>query len=114
VSLFIDVKDRTIFFFDSAGDPIPKEIKALVDRIQKQAREINGSKYAFHQNNPKEHQMGNTECGVYSLFFIITMLTSMSPLTRGRMNMRQKIHLFKKRTISDKYIEKYRNVYFNE
>jgi len=114
VSLFIDTKEQVIFFFDSAGDPIPKEIKALVDRIRKQAREINGSKYAFHQNSPKEHQMGNTECGVYSLFFIITMLTGKSPLTRGNMNMWQKINLFKKRTIPDKYIERYRNVYFND
>jgi hypothetical protein len=113
VSMFIDVKERTILFFDSAGEPIPKEIKELKDRVQKQAQEINGAKYAFYQNWPKEHQMGNTECGVYSLFFIITMLTGMSPLSRGKMNMKQKIHLFKKRTIPDKYIEKYRSVYFN-
>jgi hypothetical protein len=110
VSLFIDTKEHVIFFFDSAGDPIPKEIKTLVDRIRKQTH----NKYAFHQNHPKEHQMGNTECGVYSLFFIITMLTGKSPMARGNMNMRQKIHLFKKRTIPDKYIEKYRNVYFND
>jgi len=114
VSLFIDVKERTIFYFDSAGEPIPKEIKVFVDRVMSQVKDMDGSKYAFYQNHPKEHQMGNTECGVYSLFFIITMLTGFSPLTRGRMNMKQKIHLFKKRTIPDKYIEKYRNVYFND
>lgn len=110
VSLFIDVKERVIFFFDSAGESIPKEIKALVDRIQAD----NGRKYTFHQNHPKEHQMGNTECGVYSLFFIVTMLTSMTHLVKGRMKMQQKMHLFKRRTIPDKYIEKYRNVYFND
>jgi hypothetical protein len=110
VSLFMDTKERVIFFFDSAGDPIPKEIKTLVNRIRKQSPE----KYAFHQNHPKEHQMGNTECGVYSLFFIITMLTGKTPLARGDMNTRQKIHLFKRRTIPDKYIEQYRNVYFND
>ena len=26
-------------------------------------------------NTPFEHQMGNTECGMYSLYFIITLLT---------------------------------------
>jgi len=114
VSLFIDVKERTIFYFDSAGDSIPKEIKKLVDNIQLQVHEINGGKYAFHQNNPKIHQRGNTECGVYSLFFIITMLTGKSHLMKGKMTMQQKIRLFKKRTIPDKYIEKYRNVYFND
>lgn len=114
VSLFIDVKERVIFYFDSAGDQIPKEIKAFVDRVQQQAREISSKKYRFYQNWPKEHQMGNTECGVYSLFFIITMLTGRTELSRGVMSMRQKIHLFKKRTIPDKYVEKYRGVYFND
>jgi hypothetical protein len=60
--------------------------------------------------------MGNTECGVYSLFFIRTMLTGKTELVRGNapMNMRQKVYLFNQRTIPDKYIEKYRNVYFND
>jgi len=114
VSLFIDTKDQLIFFFDSAGESIPKEIKAFVDRVQIDAVELFGKKYQFHQNHPKEHQMGNTECGVYSLFFIITMLTGMSQMLRGKMNMKHKLHLFKRRTIPDKYIEKYRNVYFND
>jgi hypothetical protein len=108
------VKERVIFYFDSAGDQIPKEIKAFVDRVQQQAKEISSKKYRFYQNWPKEHQMGNTECGVYSLFFIITMLTGKTELSRGVMSMRQKINLFKKRTIPDKYIEKYRGVYFND
>jgi len=89
VSLFIDVKERVIFYFDSAGDQIPKEIKAFVDRVQQQAREISSKKYRNYQNWPKEHQMGNTECGVYSLFFIITMLTGKTELSRGVMSMRQ-------------------------
>jgi hypothetical protein len=122
VSLFIDVKERVIFYFDSAGEQIPAEIKVFVDRVQNQVstqsgvRRKSGTKYAFHQNWPKEHQMGNTECGVYSLFFIITMLTGKTELIKKNapMNMRQKLYLFKQRTIPDKYIEKYRNVYFND
>lgn len=114
VSLFIDVKERVIFYFDSAGESIPKEIKAFVDRVQQQAIELDGRKYRFYQNWPKEHQMGNTECGVYSLFFIITMLTGKTEFTRGVMSMRQKLHLFRQRTIPDKYVEKYRGVYFND
>jgi hypothetical protein len=110
VSLFVDVKHRVIFYFDSAGDSIPKEINDFVERIKTQTE----SKYIFYQNHPKEHQMGNTECGVYSLFFIITMLTGKSQMVKGQMTMRQKINLFKKRTIPDKYIEKYRNIYFND
>ena len=114
VSLFIDVNERVIFYFDSAGQSIPNEIKLFVNRVQEQAKKRDGSKYRFYQNYPKTHQMGNTECGVYSLFFIITMLTGVSQLSKGKMNMRQKIYLFKRRKIPDEYIEKYRNVYFND
>ena len=113
VSLFIDTKSRIIFYFDSAGESIPLEIETFVTRVQTQATELTGREYDFHQNHPKEHQMENTECGVYSLFFIITMLTGRSRLMRGKMSMQKKLHLFKNRTIPDKYIEKYRNVYFN-
>lgn len=110
VSLFIDTKSRFIFYFDSAGAKIPKEIKRFVNRVQKQAPSV----YKFYQNWPKEHQFGNTECGVYSLFFVITMLTGRSRMVKGKLSAKRKIHLFRHRTISDKYIEKYRNVYFND
>jgi hypothetical protein len=125
VSLFIDTKKRVIFYFDSAGDTIPDEIDAFVKRVQSHIKQKHRKEYTFYENAPNEHQMGNTECGVYSLFFIITMLTgivnhdkdSMRVLKtkRGqRLNMAEKIRLFKEGTIPDEYIEKYRNVYFND
>ena len=127
VSMFIDTKERVIFFFDSAGDKIPKEVKALVDRIQAELQSphlgaksesphlgAKGRPYTFYENHPHEHQFGNTECGVYSLFFIITMLTGRTELHRGKMNMKQKLYLFKRGKIRDKYVEKYRNIYFND
>lgn len=114
VSMFIDTKERVIFFFDSAGATAPKEVKALIDRIQEQAEKHGGKEYEVHENHPHEHQFGNTECGIYSLFFIITMLTGKTELRKGRLSMKDKISLFKQDTIKDKYIEKYRNVYFND
>jgi Ulp1 family protease len=114
VSLFIDVQHRMIFYFDSAGESIPKEIDDFVKRVQTQVMEHHKHEYTFYENHPKTHQMGNTECGVYSLFFIITMLTSRSRFKKGLMSMKQKIQLFKEHTIKDEYIEKYRNVYFND
>lgn len=113
VSLFIDTKAKIIFYFDSAGAKIPKQINQFVKRVQDQALKM-GATYRFYENCPKEHQFGNTECGVYSLFFIITMLTGRTKLAKGRLSTKRKIHLFRHRTIPDKYIEKYRNVYFND
>ena len=36
VSLFLDIPNRILFYFDSAGNPTPPEITNLVNRIQKE------------------------------------------------------------------------------
>lgn len=112
VSLFVDTDGKFIFFFDSAGSKCPKAIYALVKRIQEQASNM-GHKYRFYQNYPKTHQYSNTECGVYSLFFIITMLTNRTKFNPN-MSFADKLKLFQKHRIPDKYIERYRDVYFNK
>lgn len=111
VSLFIDVNDRFIFYFDSAGDKTPKEIKALVDNIQNQGEKL-GLKLDFHENHPFEHQYGNTECGMYSLYFIISLLTN-KVNNKVFKTKEEKIHFFKKVRISDKEMEILRNKYYN-
>jgi hypothetical protein len=104
VSLFINIKKSDIFYFDSAGEPIPNQIKKLVDKITNQGKILqNPIHFNFDQNHPIEHQMKNTECGVYSLFFIIYMLED---AINGR-------HL-KTKIYRDKHMEKYRNVFFNK
>ncbi len=104
ISLFINCKKGTIFFFDSAGDPVPKEIKKLVDRVIEQGSKLtNPINFKFDQNHPVEHQYGNTECGIYSLFFIVHMLQD--KITQ---------HYLKTHILKDEYMEKFRKVYFNE
>ena len=41
ISLFIDIKRKFIFYFDSNGDKVPREIMSLIERIEKQGTEIN-------------------------------------------------------------------------
>jgi len=77
VSMFLDIDEHFIFFFDSAGDDIPDEISKLKDRIIQQAADI-GIEIYFLKNYPSAHQYRDTECGMYSLFFIITLLTNSS------------------------------------
>jgi len=112
VSLFIDLKEKFIFYFDSAGSPIPKEIETLVKRIEEQANNIS-IRFKFYQNHPLEHQYGNTECGMYSLFFIITMLTNRSENKKFK-SKQDKINIFKRKRIPDKYVEHLRDKYFNK
>jgi hypothetical protein len=104
VSLFINIKNKTIFFFDSAGEKVPSQIKKFADTVIKQGKELSTPIYfKFDQNYPVEHQYGNTECGVYSIFFIIHMLED--KITG---------HYLKTHILKDKYIEQFRKIYFNE
>jgi len=103
ISLFINVKKHTIFFFDSAGDSIPNQIKKFVDTVIEQGTKLTKPiHFKFDQNYPVEHQYYNTECGIYSLFFIVHMLED--KITGNYL----KTHVLK-----DKYMEQFRNVYYN-
>ena len=102
ISMFINIKKKKIFFFDSVGDKAPKEIMVLVNRIIKQGKKLNIN-IKFDQNHPVEHQYGDTECGIYSLFFISHMLED--KFTE---------HYMKTHILKDDYMQKFRKVYFNE
>jgi len=103
VSLFINVKKGKIFYFDSAGPTIPKQIKKFVDTIIEQGHNLSSPiNFEFDENYPVEHQYGDTECGVYSLFFVVHMLED--KITG---------HYLKTHILEDKYMQKFRNIYFN-
>lgn len=117
VSMFVDIEHRFIFYLDSAGEDIQPEIKVLKNRIRKQAKEL-GMHFKFYQNYPLEHQMGENECGMYALFFIITLLTGEidepGKPTKKFKNHNSIIRMFKKEQIPDRYMNKYRQIFFNE
>lgn len=113
VSLFIDLKDKYAFYMDSAGDKIPEEIDRLLKRIVQQGLEMNPPiNIHFYENCPMEHQEGNTECGMYTLYFLITMLTDKTE-DKTFHSYYDKIRFFKDKRIPDSYIERYRKIYFN-
>jgi len=114
VSMFVDLEDEYIFYLDSAGNKMPIEIEKFAKRITDQGLKKNPPMHIhLYENCPVEHQMGSTECGMYALYFIITMLTNE---TEGKIfkNYTEKIRFFKDKQIPDKYVNKYRKIYFNE
>lgn len=114
VSLYLDVEHAYIFYFDSAGETIPNEIRVLRDRIVEQGANLKRAvKFNYYENSPLEHQKGNTECGMYSLYFIITMITHQT-IGGKRLNTKDKIRYFTKVRIPDNHVFKYRKKYFNE
>ena len=102
VSLFINVKKKQIYYFDSAGESVPTNIKKFADEVTKQGKSL-GINFKFDQNHPVEHQYGNTECGIYAIYFIVHML-------EDKINS----YYLKNHILKDKYIEKFRKIYFNE
>jgi hypothetical protein len=113
VSMFIDIKEQIIFYFDSAANKTPIEMQRLVKRIMDQGKKLKKPIYfKYYENYPLEHQMGNTECGMYSLFFTITMITGKTDDVKFK-NTQEKIDFFKKHRIPDKYVEELRSRYFN-
>jgi len=104
ISMFINIKKKEIFFFDSTGNKPPKEIIVLANRIKEQGENMSPKiNFKFDTNEGIEHQYGNTECGMYSLFFIVHMLED--KITE---------HYLKTHILKDKYMQKFRKVYFNE
>ena len=104
ISMFINIKKKQIFFFDSTGDKPTDEIMTLVNRIKEQGKNLKRKIiFEYDSNEGIEHQYGNTECGIYSLFFIVHMLED-----------KMTEHYLKTHILKDEYMQKFRKVYFND
>jgi hypothetical protein len=102
VSMFIDVRARVIFFFDSTGDKPQRRIRTFMKRVKEQG-EANGIPFKEYINNI-HHQKNDSECGVFAIFMIIHMLL-------GKMTVHD--FLDKKKKLTDKYMQRFRRKFFN-
>jgi hypothetical protein len=104
MSMFINIKKKKIFFFDSTGDKPMPQILVLVERIKEQGLNLKKKiNFKFDCNEGIEHQYGNTECGIYSLYFIVHMLEEKTTE-----------HYLKTHILKDEYMNKFRHIYFND
>jgi hypothetical protein len=61
-----------MYYFDSQGKPPLENILNLMENLCKQGDNCN---IKFQKSyNDVQHQIGNTECGIYSIHFLTTML----------------------------------------
>lgn len=118
VSLFVDLKKAGIYYFDSTGREPPSRVCVLMERIKKQGNSLLNldesfktfsndnmhdieNKHEFRKfYNDIEHQTDNSECGVYSIFFLTEMLKGKTFLD------------FVENIYDDNYIFKFRDVYW--
>ena len=99
ISMFVNIKKKNIIYFDSNGNPPPKEVKELIETISRQGKQL-GINFVVMENKI-EHQRSNTECGMYCLYFIVQMLKDINH------------EHFLKNRIDDSEVFKLRQKYFN-
>jgi hypothetical protein len=74
VSMYADFdKLNDIYYFDSYGIKEPTEVTKLMERLKEQNDNINRVNTNLYTNNVR-HQFKNSECGVYSMNFILKLL----------------------------------------
>ena len=98
VALYIDLVDKHVYYFDSAGDRCPTRIKKIYHKLN------SNNDFKFSSNYGIRHQKGKTECGIYVIYFILTMLKKNN----------YKLFNDRKNLIPDIQMENHRHKYFNK
>ena len=104
VSLYIDIYNDLFIILIVHVKVNEVQLKfRFVNKIMLECKERYDEILDFHVSDKIVHQTKNSECGVYCLYFIISLLTG------------EKVwNDFSKTRISDEEIMKYRNIYFNK
>lgn len=102
VCMFVDLKLEKIYYWDSYGMAPSKEVLDLGKKIEKQALKLN-KKMKLYINNYR-HQFGNSECGIYCLWFLIRLLESKNSFKTYNQIIKKKV--------KDSIMQKNRDVLF--
>ena len=68
VCLFVNCKKQFVYYFDSYGDVTPTQIRKFARKVQDQSEKF-GKRFKFSYNK-KRHQFKNSECGMFSIYFL--------------------------------------------
>jgi hypothetical protein len=74
VALYSDIKDGKIYYYDSYGIHPEKRIRDFMNRIYKHCKNNCYNRNIILTHNKIRHQYGGSECGVYSINFILRLL----------------------------------------
>lgn len=93
-ALYINIPNKTIDYYDSYGTKPPKLIYEFM-------KKISNKQYKLIYND-KRHQYGGSECGMFSMYFILQRLENIS--------MKQ----ISQKKISDDYVNKLRYILYRD
>lgn len=68
------IKKPQIIYYDSYGEPPPKQIKMFIESVKCKIKNIKNSGEPIIINTEKRHQYGHSECGVFSMTYILLSL----------------------------------------
>ena len=100
VSSVIDLENNHVYYYDSFGIEQPYEINTFMENISTQLEDFHNTPCTIHTNDNR-HQFRNTECGVYSMYFIASMIDGVS------------YDEFINNGLNDVQMNKYRHVFYN-
>ncbi|VBB17973.1 Ulp1 protease [Yasminevirus sp. GU-2018] len=102
-AMYTDLESGNIFYFDSFGVKPEPRVRALMRQqarfLESKGKNVNTIRVDY---NKVQHQKGNSECGVYSINFLVRM-------ARG-----DNFDKLCNNPVSDKQINKCRSVYFDK
>lgn len=95
VGLAIDLSRNCVYYFDSYGMAPPPQVARFMRYLTLQEPKLN------LQSNGRRFQYSDSECGMYSMYFLIRMIAGES------------FRKFCKKRIADKYMLEFRKVLFD-
>jgi len=112
MGLYFNLKQKCILFFDSAVTypNLHKEVRGFINDIKNEYKDIN---FTVKYNNV-HHQQSNSECGMYSIYFILTMVDADNHSSSSENSIKVFDKYFNTQTnrISDKLMILYRSRFF--
>lgn len=99
-SMFLDLRKKQLYYFDSYGKPIHPNMNHFGKTIVSQGENYN---FPIEFIKLKQiHQKKDSECGIYCLYFISSLLTN-----------KHNYKYFEDNNIPDDEITKYRSIFFS-
>lgn len=74
VASYADIENGQVYYFDSYGTHPEKRVMKLLEKISNYYENNNPNKKCDVRYNKKRNQYKNSECGVYSINFILELL----------------------------------------
>lgn len=106
--LYADFDANVVLYYDSFGDKAPPEVQGLMQTLSNQLEAFHGT-VATMRINEQRHQFQNTECGIYSMYFIVSMLQHRHA---GYADVVDAYTSFVQDGLTDKQMNRYRKVFF--